>query len=69
MCIPWSKPFSLVTRSSVMIKVKYQGHNFMKLASVGTFVFHKQVLFHHIYFLQTPTLGVVNSLPHNPESS
>ena len=47
MSIPCDKTFLLVpsSRSSVKVKVKYQDHNFQKMAIVGAFVFHKHILF------------------------
>ena len=46
MHILWSKIFSLVLRLrlSVKINIKYQGHNFQRMAAVRTFVFHKHIL-------------------------
>ena len=32
MCIPYGETVSLMSRSSVNIKVKYQGHTFLKMA-------------------------------------
>ena len=51
MYILWGKTFSLVPESkpSVKVKVKYQGHSFLKKkkkkASLGALVFHKHSLF------------------------
>ena len=40
--IPWGKTLSLVqkSRSSVKVKVKYQGHSFRKNGRYGALVFH-----------------------------
>ena len=52
MSIPFDKTFLLVpsSRSSVKVKVRYQGHNFQKMAVAGAFVFHEHILL-FFYFL------------------
>ena len=35
-CIPWCKNLSLVTKSRSFVKVRYQGHNFEKMAFANT---------------------------------
>ena len=44
MIIPCDKTFLLVPSSRSSVKVKYQGHNFKKMAAAGAFVFHKHIL-------------------------
>ena len=44
MCIPCCKTFSVVSRSSVIVKVKYQGH-LKKMAVSRALVFHKYSFF------------------------
>ena len=34
-----------MSRSSVMVKAKYQGHSFEKIAIAGAFLFNKDTLF------------------------
>ena len=46
MCIPCGKTFSLVSRSSVKVKIKYQTREIRKMAIAGTFVFNKHILFY-----------------------
>ena len=45
--IPWDKTLSLVpkSRSSVKVKVKYQGYKVKKMAVAWAFMFHKHILF------------------------
>ena len=52
MSIPCDKTFLLVpsSRSSVKVKVKYQGHSFRtKMAVAGALAFHKHILFLHVF--------------------
>ena len=39
----WSVCLTPRSRSSVKVNVKYQGHNFRKMAVLGTFVFNKHI--------------------------
>ena len=47
--IPCDKTFLMVlsSRSSVKVKVEYQGHNFQNMAIAGALVFHKYIVFEH----------------------
>ena len=70
MSMSYDKTFLLVpsSRSSVKVKVEYQGHNFQKMAIVGASVLHKHILFHSVLFQIRGIFNLINPLPHNEMS-
>ena len=45
------------SRSSAKVKVKYKGYNFQKIAVSGAFIFHKHILFHITFLLDSNFLS------------
>ena len=60
------KTHLVVPKSMSSIKVKYQGHDFKKMAVSGAFLFHKHILFYHLQDFLVWIWTSLNPFPNKP---